>query len=346
MKSSITNLLKSLMVIFFVLGCDNKAKKQVGGPPKGGKPPAVTVQVMQPEALANEIEFGGTVSPYEFVEIRPEISGRVVFLNTQVEGQTVPTSTVLAKLNATEYEAQLKRAMAQQEFTAKAKLRAQKLIESQSITQQELDAAIQNHETATADVQYYQAMIEKTIIKAPFAGVVGLRAISNGAYVTPATIITTLQQTNPVKIDFTVPERYLTYISTGQTFKISFDSKQYSAKIIAIDTRLENNSRNLRVRSVLQQQIALPVGAYVRVLITPESQASFWLPTAAILPDAKNKQVIRINHGRAEMLTIETGIRTKDRIEVIQGIQRGDSIVVSGMMFVRPNKPVLVNQVR
>ena len=321
MKSSITNLLKSLMVIFFVLGCDNKAKKQVGGPPKGGKPPAVTVQVMQPEALANEIEFGGTVSPYEFVEIRPEISGRVVFLNTQVEGQTVPTSTVLAKLNATEYEAQLKRAMAQQEFTAKAKLRAQKLIESQSITQQELDAAIQNHETATADVQYYQAMIEKTII-------------------------TTLQQTNPVKIDFTVPERYLTYISTGQTFKISFDSKQYSAKIIANDTRLENNWRNLRVRSVLQQQIALPVGAYVRVLITPESQASFWLPTAAILPDAKNKQVIRINHGRAEMLTIETGIRTKDRIEVIQGIQRGDSIVVSGMMFVRPNKPVLVNQVR
>ncbi|MCZ2355636.1 MAG: efflux RND transporter periplasmic adaptor subunit [Bacteroidia bacterium] len=349
MKSSFAEaalLIKlGLFGLIFTWGCSNADKDLKNTPQKGqGKPPSVIVQVMSPELVSNELEFGGAVSPGEFVEIRPEISGRIVYLNTEVEGKSVSTGTVLAKLNAAEYEAQLKRSLAQQEFSQKTEARAKNLIETKAITQQEYDAALQSKETAAADVLYYQAMIEKTIIKAPFSGVVGLRAVSNGAYITPTTVLTTLQQTNPIKIDFTVPERYLAYVQIGQTVKIEIDSKQYTARIAAVDTRLENNSRNLRVRALLQQNAVLPAGGYVRVVITPKPEPSFWLPTAAILPDAKSKQVIRVKNNTAEMVNIQTGIRSENKIEILSGIQTGDSIVVSGMMFVRPNKPVLVSQ--
>ncbi|MBX9732874.1 MAG: efflux RND transporter periplasmic adaptor subunit [Chitinophagaceae bacterium] len=193
-----------------------------------------------------------------------------------------------------------------------------------------------------------QAQLDKTVVKAPFSGVLGLRMISPGAYVSPTTAISTLQQVDKVKIDFNVPELYTELIKKGATVTIQTNgnSPKRKATIVATDPQINATTRNLRVRAVFEGGIIEP-GTFVKVLLDEKSgRNTILVPTNTIIPDATAKKLIIVKDGKGAMVSVKTGYRGAGTVEITKGIKPGDSIVVTGVLFVRPNQPVKVRSVK
>jgi membrane fusion protein (multidrug efflux system) len=192
-----------------------------------------------------------------------------------------------------------------------------------------------------------KAQIDKTIIRAPFTGMLGLRMVSPGAYVTPQFIMATLQQTNQLKIDFSVPEMYGSLIKKGSAIKVIGDNNQaFTATIAAEEAQVNASTGNLKVRAILQQGNLKP-GGFVKIqLDTGDGKQSIMVPTNAIIPDANSKKIIVVKNGKGEMVKIKTGIRNAYGVEVTDGLNLGDSIVVTGVLFVKSGKPVKVRSVK
>ena len=163
--------------------------------------------VAKPRPISNQIEANGSVMANEYVELHPEISGRIVYLNVP-EGGSVTKGAVIARINDADLQATLEKSRAQLELYQKSEERAHRLLDINGINQSDYDLAVSNVNSTKADIDYTQAQLDKTVIRAPFDGVVGLRQVSPGAYVTPANIIATVQQLDKIKVDFTLPEQY------------------------------------------------------------------------------------------------------------------------------------------
>ena len=184
------------------------------------------------------------------------------------------------------------------------------------------------------------------MIKAPFSGRLGLRLVSEGAYVTTSTVIGTLQQTDRIKIDFAVPETYEKLIKTGNTVSIQTNSSEelLTATITAIEPQINSATRNLKVRARLTTGKISP-GAFVKVLLNRKFNGIV-VPTNAIIPDALSNQLVLVKGGKTVFQNVETGIRNSDVVEITSGIQVGDTIVISGVLYVRPNGNVKIKTVK
>lgn len=196
-------------------------------------------------------------------------------------------------------------------------------------------------------MQLLQAQLDKTVVKAPFSGELGLRTISPGAYVTPATVITTLRQTDPMKIDFTIPESYLGWVKKGQTIRYaSTDSLSGKAVVSAIETQADLYTRNIKVRAISQGQSIHP-GSFVKVNIAAGAgKQAIFVPTNALIPDANVNKVIVMKEGKAEMKKVTTGYRSATGAEITSGLNVGDSVVVKGVLFVKKGAALKVKSVK
>ncbi|MEO7523917.1 MAG: efflux RND transporter periplasmic adaptor subunit, partial [Ferruginibacter sp.] len=198
---------RSIAILFFglvtILGsCKDKSKLSRSAKPN---PPAIVdVIIALPQPVSNVIEANGTVVANEYVQLHPEVSGRLTFLQV-AEGSHVTKGTVIAKINDADLRAQLGKIKVQLELAETTVGRYKQLLDVSGINQSDYDIAVNQVNGYKADIQYTSSLIEKTVIRAPFDGVIGLRQVSPGAYVTPATVIATLQQVSQVKIDFTLP---------------------------------------------------------------------------------------------------------------------------------------------
>lgn len=336
-----------IFLVFIFSNCENKSKEAAAAP----KPnPAVIVDVIiaEKQPISNVIEANGTVIANEYVEFRPEVSGRLIYLNLQ-EGKPIAKGTVVARVNDADLLAQISKSKVQLDLGQKTVDRYKQLLDVNGLNQTDYDAALNNVNSLKADIVYTQALIDKTVIRAPFSGVAGLRQVSPGAYVTPATIIATLQQTNQVKIDFTLPEMYGNVIKTGSLIDVSVDASSKTkskAIIIATEPGANTDTRNLKVRAILQGGTANP-GAFVKVYIDAgKGRSSVKVPANCIIPDDKNNQVVLVKGGKAIFVNIQTGIREASTVEVTEGINPGDSVVVTGVLFARPKAPLKVRQVK
>jgi membrane fusion protein (multidrug efflux system) len=321
----------------------NKKDVQKQSPP----PPAIVdviVAGMQP--LKNTIEVNGVVLANESLEIHPEVNGRLSFLHID-DGAFVKEGTVLAKINDAELQAQLSKSKSQLWLAEKNEDRLKKLLQINGVNQSEYDLAINNLNNIKADIDFINAQIDKTIIKAPFSGNLGLRMISPGAYITTQTVLATLQQTNQVKIDFAVPELYNNLVKQGNEVKMVVGEKEmYTAKIIATESAVNSSTGNLKVRALLSKGILRP-GVFVKVqLKAGENAKSIILPNNAIIPDATSKKVIVIKDGIANLTKVTTGIRSAYGVEITSGINKGDTIAVTGILFAKPKKPVKVRSLK
>jgi membrane fusion protein (multidrug efflux system) len=199
-----------------------------------------------------------------------------------------------------------------------------------------------------ADIQYTEALLEKTVVKAPFSGIVGLRQVSLGAYVSPTTLIATIQQLEKIKIDFTLPEEYTSIIKIGTSVDVETDAAnpvKTKATVLAVEPQVNQTTRNIRVRALLQSGRANP-GAFVKVYVDAGSDMNaLMVPTNCIIPDDKNKQLVVVKNGKADFINVQTGLRQTNNVEVIAGIKAGDTIVVTGVLFVRPKSPVKIRKV-
>ena len=204
----------ALSIIVLLLSC--KSKKEDPKKNQATPPPTVDVIVVNPQSIPNTIEANGNVVAGEFVEIRPEISGRLTYLNVR-EGSQIEKGSIVAKINDADLRAQLNKVRVQLKLAQTTVERYKKLLDIQGINRADYDIALNQVNSFRADIGIIQADIAKTVVRAPFTGVVGLRQVSNGAYVSPQTVLATLQQIGNIRIDFTLPESNANIIRRGNT---------------------------------------------------------------------------------------------------------------------------------
>lgn len=307
----------------------------------------VDVIIAAPEPISDVIEANGTIIPDEYVELRPEVSGRLIYLNVP-EGKSIAKGTIIARVNDADLRAQIAKSKVQLSLAQTTVDRYKQLLDINGLNQADFDVALNQVNGLKADIIYTQALVDKTIIRAPFSGIAGLRQLSPGAYVTPATIIATLQQTKQVKIDFTLPDIYSNIIKNGSIFNIEIDGIKANRKaiIVATEPGANTDTRNLKVRAILQNGTANP-GSFVKVYLDAgKNRSSIKVPTSCIIPDDKNNQVILVKNGRANFVNVKTGIREANSVEIVQGISAGDSVIVTGVLFARPKSIVQVRSVK
>lgn len=253
------NKISCVLLFLVFLSCKSKKndlKKNAEAPP-----PTVDVIVVNSQSIANTIEANGSIVAGEFVEIRPEISGRLTYLNI-AEGSRVAKGSVVAKINDADLRAQLQKIKVQLNLAETTVERYKKLLDIQGINQADYDIALNQTNSLRADIAILQAEMAKTIVRAPFSGVVGLRQVSNGAYVTPQTILATLQQIGNVRVDFTLPEANANVIKRGGSVVIELaDGDRRRATIMAIEPQVNTTTRNVLVRARLQENGGLNVVA-------------------------------------------------------------------------------------
>ncbi|MEO7766893.1 MAG: efflux RND transporter periplasmic adaptor subunit [Ferruginibacter sp.] len=342
-----THIFYSISLIFLFANCESKSKASANAPKVTG-PVIVDVIIAEKSSTNNVIEANGTVIANEFVELRPEVNGRLIYLNLP-EGKPIAKGTVVARVNDADLLAQISKSRVQLDLAQKTVDRLKQLLDVNGVNQADYDAALNQANSLKADIVYTQALVDKTVIRAPFSGVVGLRQVSPGAFVTSATVIATLQQTSEMKIDFTLPEAYGSAIKTGLIVEVEVDAVSNTrgrALIIATEPGANTGTRNLKVRAILRGVFANP-GAFVKVYIDAgKTRSSIKVPANCIIPDDKNNQVILVKNGKANFVNVQTGIREASTVEVIKGINEGDSIVVTGVLFARPKGALKVRSVK
>ncbi len=335
------------LTIVTIVGCGKK--KQDTSKTQANAPQATVVDVLLAgvKTIDNNIEANGSVIANEMLQINPEVSGRLTYLNVP-DGGFVNEGTLLAKINDADLQAQLNKSKTQLDLAQKTEERLKKLLAVNGINQADYDLSLNTVNNIKADIELLKAQIDKTIIKAPFSGVLGLRMVSPGAFVTPQTILATLQQTNKVKIDFTLPEIYANNIRKGQTVQVlaTNSATRYTATVIAIEPQIIESSRNIKIRAVPNSN-ALTAGSFVKVLVNAGSNNSnIVIPTNAIIPDARAKRVVIVKDGKGKFVDVETGTRTANGIAITKGLSVGDSVVVTGVLFVRPNASLKVRSIK
>ncbi|MFI5153177.1 MAG: efflux RND transporter periplasmic adaptor subunit [Chitinophagales bacterium] len=335
----------SFLLLTLFLCCSRKKNSSQA---KSSPPPVVDILLVSPQTVTNHVEVNGTVIANEYVELHPEASGRLIYLNVP-EGKHVTAGTVIARVNDADLKAQINKSRVQLDLARKTEERYRQLLAVNGINQSDYDAALNAVNGYMADIEYNQALLDKTVVKAPFDGVVGLRQVSLGAYVSPASMIATIQQLDKIKIDFTLPEEYSRILKIGGLVEVAQDasdlSRRSKAVILAIEPQVIQSTRNLKVRAILEHSNANP-GGFVKVYVDAGTDKNaLMVPTNCIIPDDKNKQLVVIKNGKANFVNIQTGLRQANNVEITKGINAGDTIVVTGVLFVRPGNKVDIRQV-
>ncbi len=341
----------TFLIPLLITSCKQEKKDDApaaAGGPKKDMPVQVNGFIVVEKRLAESLEVPGTLLPFEETEIRPEISGRLVSLYIQ-EGNTVQKGALLAKLFDEDLQAQLKKLQVQLEIAKKTLERQRELLKIQGISQQEVDLSELQVNNIKADMELVRVSISKTEIRAPYTGRLGLRNVSLGAYVTPTMLMTTLRQMNQLKLDFTVPEKYGNLFQKGKNvqFTVAGSRRNFSATVLATDAAVAAESRSLKVRaSVLGSDAALLPGAFAKVqLNTSGAGQSLVVPTQAIIPQARGKKVVVYNGGLPVFRDVETGTRDEDYVQVLEGLQRGDTVVTTGLLSIRPQSKLVLKKV-
>ena len=306
------------------------------------------IKIIKPELLQDKIFSNGTLMGNEEVLLRSESSGKVTNILFE-EGKRVKKGDLLLKINDAELQATLKKNILKLEFTKDKEFRSRQLLEKQLTSQQEYDVVLNELNTIKADIEFTNAQIAKTEIHAPFDGIVGLRSVSIGTYITPQTQVATLQSINPIKIDFAVPQKYYSEIKEGKAieFTIPNINMNFNGRIYAVEPKIDQTTRTILVRAVAQNNngVLLP-GAYVEInIILNNISNAMLIPTDALVPDIEGEKVFLYKNGKAVPQKVSTGIRTEKNIQIINGIENGDSVIVSGIIQLRPNSQIKIKSI-
>jgi len=294
--------------------------------------------IVKPTLLINEISVSGSLLAFEEVELKNEVAGRVVKINLP-EGKFVKKGTLLVKLFDDDLQSSLHKLTTQLAIQQKIYNRQSELLKVNGISQNDYDQTGLLVNSLKADIEVEKTLIRKTEVLAPFDGVIGLRNISIGAIVTPATLLSTIRTANKIKLDFSVPEKYSSVISTGMKvkFNMSNTDKVYNATVIATEQGIDVGTRNLKVRALVNSSAReLVSGAFANVTLRlSENHNALMIPTQTIIPEEESKSVIVAHNGKAHFITVQTGIRKASDIEITNGLQPGDTIITSGLLFLK-----------
>ena len=304
--------------------------------------------IIKQEKLDNDIKAIGNIKANEEAEIRSEISRKIRGIYFK-EGTYVSRGKTLFKLDSDDLTAKLRRQQVDEQLAIKKLEREKQLIEKGLTSQEEYDVLETTLDQIRADISITRIDISKTYIRAPFSGIIGLRNISNGAYVTPQMVLTTMQDVSKVKIDFSIPEKYIYLFRKGQkiTFKVDGLDGQFDADVYASEPKVENNTRSLVLRAVTNnpKRELLP-GTFANVtFLVSETKDAMMIPTEALIPKLKGQSVYLIKEGKAKLTDVEIGERTEAFIQIISDIIKpGDTIVTTNILRLKDNSSVKVEK--
>jgi membrane fusion protein (multidrug efflux system) len=305
----------------------------------------VSGTVVRLQTFDNNLALSGSIEANEQVDIRSEVSGIVTAIYFQ-EGSNVNKGQVLFKVNDIELKAQLAQAKTKESLSSENERRAKLLLQKEAISQEEYEVARADLKTTQAQSQLIQAQIEKTSIRAPFSGKIGLRSISPGTYITPSLIVAKLVNSGQLKITFSIPEKYAWQVKKNATisFKVSGSEQSYSAKVYAIEPEVEIATRTLKVRALANNKDGkLLPGTFADVELPLDIiKDAVVIPTEAIIPIQNGKKVFIANKGMAKEVLVETATRTDASILILSGLKAGDTVLTSGVMSLKDEAPIVV----
>ncbi len=319
-----------------------------GGAPGGDKPkglPVKAVQVSMGEIL-QEVTAVGSLIADESVMIRPEIDGRLVGIHFE-EGQTIAKGARLVTLDPAELQAQLAQAQAQARTELQRYERAKELLAQQFVSREAVDLAKNNLDRAEALRREAEARLSKTEIRAPFSGTVGLRSVSPGAYVKKGDDIARLENIGAIKVDFRVPEGYVSKLHAGQEIAVRLDAfpgESFTGRIFAVEPVVDERTRTIVLRGRIRNDgMKLKPGMFVRVaLVTDKRQNAITVPEQAIWPIGQENFVYRVQDGKAVQTKIAITSRRPGSVEIGTGLSAGDIVVTEGQMKLKDGAPVMV----
>ena len=291
------------------------------------------------------ITANGSLRADEAVELQTEVNGKIASLNF-VEGQRVKMGEVLVKIDDSSLQASLRRAEARRKLAEVREKRLARLVAEGGVSRLEYESASGELAVIETEIDIIRTDIAKTSIRAPFDGVVGLRFVSTGAYVAPATRIATLQNLNNIKVDFSIPERYATYVKPGApiTFVVAGSNATYKGTVDAIEPRIDVSTRTILLRAVCSNSdLALIPGLFARVEFSVnKSENALLVPAIAIINGLEERFVFVAREGKAARVRVRTGARTSSQVQVVDGLTAGDVVLTSGVQQLRAGLPVAV----
>jgi len=340
-------------LIYYRISANKKIENAGGaaGGPKGGNAQSLMVDgiVVKPASFANNLEVTGTIEANESVALQSEVPGLVTGIFFQ-EGSTVKKGTVLVKINDRDIQAQLQESLTKQTLSASNENRAKQLLQKGAISQEEYDTSLADLKSLKAQAQLIRAQLAKTSIIAPFSGKIGLRSISVGVYITPTTVIANLLSTDPIKVNFSVPEKYMSQIKMNSTitFRTDGSSQIYTGKVFAIEPGINAQTRTLQIKALAQNHNnELLPGSFAKISVALNVQDNaIMVPNEAIIPVLKGKTVFISKNGKAKQVEVQSGTRTDENIVITSGLSIGDTVLTTGALSLKEDAPVKVSVVK
>jgi membrane fusion protein (multidrug efflux system) len=334
------------------------AQSMGGGPPAArpqgarpafgpGGPVTVVTVTLKREAFARQMEAVGTARSNEAVDITAKLSNRVTAIRFR-EGQQVKTGEVLVEFDSEQARASLAEAEAALKDSQSQYKRSRELYATKALSEAQLDQLQATLSANEARVAGTRSLLNDTIIRAPFAGRVGLRNISVGSYVSPGTVITTLDDSSVIKLDFSVPEVFLATLQEGLEISArtsAYPETEFKGKVSSIDSRLDPVSRAIVVRARIDNKDGrLKPGMFMTVKLIRSDAPALMLPEEALVPEGDKKFVFVVRDGNAARVEIETGRRRPGEVEIVGGLDEGDVVVTEGTQKIRDGAPVKAMQ--
>jgi membrane fusion protein (multidrug efflux system) len=322
-----------------------------GGPGKKTKKNniiPVNVMIVKDTAFANSIDVTGTIAANEQVELRSETAGNItgIFFT---EGSHVEKGQLLVKVYDKDLQASLKQIQVQIKLAEQTEYRNKVLFSKEAISKEEYDISLTSLNSYKAQADLAKAQISKTEVRAPFSGIIGLRNISPGGYLSPQGSIATLVNIDPAKITFSVPEKYLSLIHVNSKINFNIEStlKTFTGVVYAIEPNIDVNSRSITLRAKANNKSGvLKAGSFAKIhFALDQVPKTIMIPTEVLIPDIKGNTVFIAKNGKAVQRPIKTDTRTDKSIQVISGLNAGDSLVVSGIIQMRPKVAIKVVKV-
>ncbi|MDF9829931.1 efflux RND transporter periplasmic adaptor subunit [Parabacteroides sp. PF5-6] len=312
----------------------------------------INVEVLKHQTLTDKTIVLGTTIPDEEVDLTFESSGKVVAIYF-TEGTHVKEGDLLAKINDKPLQAQLKKLEAQVPLARDRVYRQHTLLERDAVSQEAYEQVTTEYEKLMADIELVKANIAQTELRAPFDGIIGLRTVSEGAYVTPTTMIVRLTKISPLKIEFSVPEKYSSDIKNGTRIVFGLmDSEgiphSYQATVYAVESKIESETMTLTARAYYANpnEHIVP-GRYVSIEVAKdEISDALAIPSEAVIPEMGKNIVYKYVNGSAQPAEILIGLRTEARVQVLEGLSVGDTLITTGVMQLRSGTKVSIDNLR
>ena len=319
-------------------------EKENKGKGRGNRVIPVTVHIADYMQLEEGIRAVGTLLPNEEVDISSEIAGKVEKITFQ-EGTPVKKGALLVKVNDEDLQSQLKRAVFQRDLLKEKLGRNRILLEKDAISREAFDQIETDYNMVEADIQLLQVKIDKTEIRAPFDGVIGFRYISLGSYVQPNTLVARLVDYSKLKVEFSIPEKYHHESRVGSPISFTTEGNKTinRATIYAIDPKVDEKTRTVSMRALFDNSsMRLLPGMFASVTTGQKTGTTLQIPTEAIVPEADHKKVWVVRNNHAISVPVETGVRGETMVEITKGLQKGDSVIVTGLLQIRENSPLQI----